>query len=55
MSVKYFFAPNSPLLRESGGQKKKQKRNNYEALCFWSKRKNKNEKQTETKSASSQN
>ena len=55
MSVKYFFAPNSPLLRESGGQKKKKKRNNYEALCFWSKRNNKNEKQTETKSASSQN
>ena len=39
-SVKYFFAPKSPLLRKSGGEKKK-KKGNYEAFCFSGKRKNK--------------
>ena len=32
-----FFAPNSPLLRKIGGEKKK-KKGNYKALCFSSKR-----------------
>ena len=35
-SVKYFFAPNSPIFRKRGGEKKK-KRDDYEALCFSSK------------------
>ena len=30
-SVKYFFAPNSPLFREGGGEKK---RANYEPIAF---------------------
>ena len=34
-SVKYFFTPNSPLFRKSGGEKKK--KDNHEALCFSSK------------------
>ena len=37
-SLKYFFAPNSPLIRKSSGEMKKE-RGNYEALCFSSKRK----------------
>ena len=35
-SVKYFFAPNSPIFRKRGGEKKK-KRDDYEASCFSSK------------------
>ena len=33
-SVKYFFAPNSPLFQKSGGEKKNKKGGSYEAFCF---------------------
>ena len=36
MVRKIFFAPNFPLFRKSGGEKKK--KGNYEAFCFLSKR-----------------
>ena len=36
MVHKIFFAPNFPLFRKSGGEKKK--KGNYEAFCFLSKR-----------------
>ena len=38
-SVKYFFAPNSPLFRKNGEEKKK-KRGNWEVVCFSSKHNN---------------
>ena len=35
-SVKYFFAPNSPLFQKKSGEKKK-KKDNYKVFCFSSK------------------